>query len=191
MPFGVKIRYRGPMATHARDRLLQTAEELFYAEGIHAVGVERLLAVSGVGRASFYRHFTGKDALVAAVLTRRDESWRAWLEDAVDARGGGPLAVFDALAEGAADVNFHGCAFINAMAEVSDPASEVYRLAAAHKQAVTDFLDRLLEAAGHSRHSELAPQFALLMDGAIVTAMRERNAAPTLLARRMAERLLD
>lgn len=151
MPFGVKIRYRGPMATHARDRLLQTAEELFYAEGIHAVGVERLLAVSGVGRASFYRHFTGKDALVAAVLTRRDESWRAWLEDAVDARGGGPLAVFDALAEGAADVNFHGCAFINAMAEVSDPASEVYRLAAAHKQAVTDFLDRLLEAAGHSR----------------------------------------
>ncbi|MFE2727325.1 TetR/AcrR family transcriptional regulator [Kitasatospora sp. NPDC059327] len=179
------------MATHARDRLLQTAEELFYAEGIHAVGVDRLLAVSGVGRASFYRHFTGKDALVAAVLTRRDASWRAWLEDAVDAHGGGPLAVFDALAQGATDVNFHGCAFINAMAEISDPASEVYRLAEAHKRAVTAFLDGLLEAAGHSRHAELAPQFALLMDGAIVTAMRERGAGPALLARRMAERLLD
>lgn len=89
------------MATHARERLIEAAKELFFAEGIRAVGVERLLADSGIGRASFYRHFTGKDELVVAVLKERDTSWRRWLAAEVDARGGAPLAVFDALAQDA------------------------------------------------------------------------------------------
>src|SRR5436190_23651368 len=101
------------MATHARERLLDAAEELFYAEGIRGVGVERILAESGVGRASFYRHFQSKDELVVAVLRARDERWRLWLDEAVTAHGGGPLAVFDALAERFAAVDFRGCAFIN------------------------------------------------------------------------------
>ncbi|ARQ68461.1 TetR/AcrR family transcriptional regulator [Streptomyces marincola] len=179
------------MATRARDRLLEAAEELFYAEGIHAVGVERLLSVSGVGRASFYRHFASKDDLVVAVLQRRDRLWRAWLEDSVAAHGGGPLAVFDALAEGAEDPGFHGCAFINAMAETADPDSEIYRLAGEHKQRVTDLLARLLSAAGHRDSDTRAGQLALLMDGAIVTAMRERSGEPARRARRMAEQLLS
>lgn len=178
------------MPTCARDRLLQAAEDLFYAEGIQAVGVERLLAASGVGRASFYRHFTGKDSLVSAVLRRRDEHWRAWLEGAVTAHGGGPLAVFDALAEGADDPGFRGCAFINAMAETASPHSDVYRLATEHKNRVVGFLNHLIEEAGHPRHQELAEQFALLMDGAIVTAMREQTGDPARRARKIAELLL-
>ncbi|MEU6238022.1 helix-turn-helix domain-containing protein, partial [Kitasatospora sp. NPDC047058] len=67
------------MATQARARLLSTAEDLFYAEGVRAVGVDRILTESGVGRASFYRHFAGKDDLVVAVLQGRDERWRQWL----------------------------------------------------------------------------------------------------------------
>ena len=67
------------MPVNARERLLETAERLFYAEGIRAVGVERILEESGVGRASFYRHFASKDDLVVEVLRRRDEAWRAWL----------------------------------------------------------------------------------------------------------------
>src|SRR2546421_9625095 len=103
------------MATRARQRLLETAEELFYADGIRAVGLERILSTSGVGRASFYRHFTGKDELVVAVLRERDRQWRAWLADRVAALGGQPLCVFDALAERFARADFRGCAFINAM----------------------------------------------------------------------------
>lgn len=102
---------------------MQAAEDLFYAEGIQSVGVERLLAVSGVGRASFYRHFASKDSLVIAVLQHRDEHWRAWLESTVTAHGGGPLAVFDALAEGADNPGFRGCAFINAVAETASPVA--------------------------------------------------------------------
>ncbi|UCM90497.1 TetR/AcrR family transcriptional regulator [Streptomyces marincola] len=179
------------MATRARDRLLEAAEELFYAEGIHAVGVERLLSVSGVGRASFYRHFASKDDLVIAVLQRRDRLWRAWLEARVAAHGGGPLAVFDALAEGAEEPGFHGCAFINAMAETADPDSEIYRLAGEHKQRVTDLLARLLANAGHQDSDSRARQLALLMEGAIVTAMRERSGEPARQARSMAEQLLS
>jgi AcrR family transcriptional regulator len=178
------------MPTRARDRLLQAAEDLFYAEGIQAVGVDRLLSVSGVGRASVYRHFASKEALVEAVLQRRDEHWRQWLAEAVAAHGGGPLAVFDALAEDAQDPRFRGCAFINAMAETADPGSAVYRLAAEHKSKVTAFLDRLIQESGRRGHRELAEQFVLLMDGAIVTAMRERTGEPARRARRIAELLL-
>ncbi|MCX4746686.1 TetR/AcrR family transcriptional regulator [Kitasatospora sp. NBC_01287] len=178
------------MPTDARERLLRGAEELFYAEGIQAVGVERLLAVTGVGRASFYRHFAGKDELVHAVLKRRDAHWYAWLEQAVAAHGGGPLAVFDALAESAESETFRGCAFINAMAEAADPRGEIVRLANEHKGRVTAFLDRLIEAAGHPEHRALAEQFVLLMDGATVTAMRSPGGAAARRARGIAERLL-
>ncbi|MBB5933058.1 TetR/AcrR family transcriptional regulator [Streptomyces zagrosensis] len=178
------------MPTQARDRLLKTAEELFYAEGIQAVGVERLLVVSGVGRASFYRHFAGKDALVAAVLKRRGQHWLAWLETAVEGHGGGPLAVFDALADSAQRGAFHGCAFINAMAETADTHSEVYQLARAHKRRIAGYVEGLIKAAGHPRPEALAAEFVLLMDGATVTAMHERTGAPALRARSIAERLL-
>ncbi|WP_428837709.1 TetR/AcrR family transcriptional regulator [Streptomyces olivaceiscleroticus] len=101
-----------------------------------------------MGRASLYRHFSGKDDLVAAVLQRRDENWRAWLEARVEAHGGGPLAVFDALAEGAEDDGFRGCAFIDAMAETGEPDSEAHRLAADHKRKVTAYVHGLLVKVG-------------------------------------------
>ncbi|WP_459736310.1 TetR/AcrR family transcriptional regulator [Streptomyces sp. E-15] len=180
------------MPTRARDRLLEAAEELFYEEGINGVGLERLLTHSGVGRASLYRHFEGKDDLVAAVLQRRDEHWRKWLRERVEAHGGAPLAVFDVMAEGSRESGFRGCAFMNAMAErAQEPGSAVHRLAVEHKRKVADYVRGLIEDAGHAGAPELAEQFALLMDGAVVTAMRECSVDPFRRARRMAERLLS
>ncbi|HEY8721892.1 helix-turn-helix domain-containing protein [Pengzhenrongella sp.] len=167
------------MATKARERLLQTAEELFYAEGIRACGVERILEVSGVGRASFYRHFQSKDELVLEVLRGRDVRWRAWLEEAVAARGlpatERPAAVFDALAERFGWQDFRGCAFINTMVEAADPQSAAFQAAADHKRRVVAYLDRLLDEAGYAGHKALARQFMLLVDGAIVAALRDRT----------------
>ncbi|GAA4616626.1 TetR/AcrR family transcriptional regulator [Actinoallomurus liliacearum] len=179
------------MPTRARDRLLQAAEELFYAEGIRAVGVERLLTVSGVGRASFYRHFSGKDDLVAAVLSERDRVWRCGLEEAVAARGGHPLHVFDVMAERYESGDFHGCSFINAMAETAGTDEEIRLLAVEHKRAVADHFARLLAGAGHGeRAEELAQQFVLLLDGSIVTALRERSAEPAHRAKAIAAAVL-
>ncbi|POX51178.1 TetR family transcriptional regulator [Streptomyces sp. Ru71] len=179
------------MATHARDRLLDAAEQLFYAEGIRAVGVERILAESGVGRASFYRHFAAKDDLVVAVLQRRDQAWRAWLAERVEALGGQPLSVFDALAERFARADFRGCAFINTMAETADTGSSAYRVAAEHKERVTAYVAELLARSGHQNAEALARRIVLLMDGAIVTALRERTTAPAAEARAVAAAVLD
>ncbi|MFF8957334.1 TetR/AcrR family transcriptional regulator [Streptomyces sp. NPDC014894] len=179
------------MATHARERLIEAAKELFFAEGIRAVGVERLLAASGVGRASFYRHFASKDELVVAVLSERGEHWRQWLENEVTARGRGPLTVFDALEQDCERGNFRGCAFINAMTEFSDAEGPVRRLASEHKQAVIAFVARLLTDAGHRDGMALARKFVLLMDGATVTVARERSAEPIRCARSIAAGLLS
>lgn len=182
------------MAVKARERLLITAEELFYAEGIRAVGVERILTGSGVGRASFYRHFASKGDLVVAVLSGCDERWRDWLRTAVDGYGlpprDRPLAVFDALADRFARDDFRGCPFINTMVEAADRDSAAHRVAAAHKSAVTDYLDTLLADAGRTDHADLAPELMLLVDGAIVTAVREGDPEPAMRAKRIAAALL-
>ncbi|UQS22042.1 TetR/AcrR family transcriptional regulator [Amycolatopsis thermalba] len=178
------------MPTRARERLVETAEDLFYAEGIRAVGVERLLEESGVGRASFYRHFASKDDLVETVLSERDRQWRQALAEGVAARGDHPLAVFDFLAERFARADYRGCAFINAMAELGDTDTAVYRLARAHKAAVTDYLAGLLEKAGYASSAALAAQLMLLIDGALVTALRERSAEPAHRAKAVATALL-
>ncbi|AVH23410.1 TetR/AcrR family transcriptional regulator [Nocardia cyriacigeorgica] len=181
------------MATRARQRLLATAEDLFYAEGVRAVGLERLLSESGVGRASFYRHFASKDDLVLAVLTERDERWLAWLREAVEAvdePADRPLAVFDALAQRFARKDFRGCAFINTMIEVADPDAPAHRVADRHKRRVIEYLGELLTAAGRTDAEELAGEFALLIDGAIVTALRENSPAAAERAGRIAARLL-
>ncbi|MEU5866124.1 TetR family transcriptional regulator [Nonomuraea sp. NPDC047529] len=178
------------MPTRARERLLDAAEDLFYAEGIRAVGVERILSVSGVGRASFYRHFPSKDDLVVAVLRRRDERWRAWLAERVEALGGHALNVFDALAERFARADFRGCAFINTMIETADPDSAAHRVAAEHKERVRAYVAELIEWDGRPDAVELAHLFVLLVDGAIVTAVRERSIRPALRARAAAAALL-
>ncbi|GGZ46652.1 TetR family transcriptional regulator [Streptomyces inusitatus] len=179
------------MATHARERLIEAARELFFAEGIRAVGVERLLASSGIGRASFYRHFASKDELVVAVLEERDTLWRQWLEAEVAARGRAPLAVFDALEQDCEQGNFRGCAFSNAMTEFSDADGPVHRVATEHKRAVAAFIAELLAEAGQPDCAALARKFVLLMDGATVTVVRERSAEPIRCARGIAAGLLS
>lgn len=183
------------MATRARERLIDVADQLFYAEGVRAVGIDRILEVSGVGKASLYRHFAGKEELVVAVLRQRDEQWRAWLAGRVEARpvGERPLAVFDALAERFARRDFRGCAFINTMVETADPDSPAYRAAAEHKQRLTAYVDGLLRAAGQARGEEddkLAGRLVLLIDGAIVTSLRERTPDAAAQAKEIAATLL-
>lgn len=182
------------MAVQARERLLTASEELFYAEGIRAVGVERILTASGVGRASFYRHFAGKDELVVAVLTRTDERWREWLRETVTGYGlpaaERPIAVFDALGEWLDGAGHRGCAFINAMVEAADRTSPIHEAAAAHKEAVTDYLARLLAEAGRDDHETLAPELMLLIEGALVTSQREGTSEAAIRAGRIARVLL-
>ncbi|PSK82242.1 TetR family transcriptional regulator [Murinocardiopsis flavida] len=178
------------MPVKARERLIQSAERLFYADGIRAVGLERLLADSGVGRASFYRHFSGKEDLVVTVLGAYERAYRGWLAERTDAWGGTPLAAFDAIIEHAETADFRGCAFINAVAEAAEPAAEIRRMASDHKDAVAAYLRGLLARSGYPDDPDLARQLLLLMDGATVTELHERSSRPARQAKEMAEALL-
>src|SRR5439155_26406388 len=108
----------------ARERILVTASDLFYAEGLRAVGVDTIILQAGVAKASFYKHFPSKDDLVLAFLERRDTLWRKWLAETVEPLSPDPagrqLAVFDALAERFARDDFRGCAFINSIVELAN-----------------------------------------------------------------------
>ncbi|CAN95022.1 MULTISPECIES: TetR/AcrR family transcriptional regulator [Sorangium] len=177
-----------------RRHILEVAERLFYAEGYRAVGVDRLIAEADVAKATFYRHFPTKDDLLVAVLDARDARFREWLAVRVEALAGDPrdrpLAVFDALAELFAADDFRGCAFLNTMVEVASRSHPAHEAAQRHKQRLIDYFERLLREAGVPLASALAPQILLLIDGAIVTAVREGGPGAAARARSLAENLI-
>jgi AcrR family transcriptional regulator len=160
-----------------RQRLAETAFRLFYAHGINAVGIDRVLAEAGVSKATLYRHFPAKDDLIVEFVRLRDARYRAWLRDRVEALGNDPesraLAVFDAIKERCLAGDFRGCAFGNTVAELADPGHPGHRAAREHKAAVRDYLAELLTRAGVREPEQLAGRFLLLLDGAVTTAVRD------------------
>jgi len=162
------------LALPPRERILAAASRLFYAQGFHSTGIDLIIAEAGVAKMSLYQHFRSKDELIAAFLARRDDFWCGWLQTRVEALGNTPrarlLAVFDALSEWFSSADFRGCAFINAAAEFTDAKHGARLISQRHKERVHAYLKTLAEAAKMSRPAELAAQFALLVEGAIVTA---------------------
>lgn len=160
-----------------RRRLIDTALSLFYRDGIHATGIERIIAEAGVARMTLYKHFPSKEDLVVAALEQRDRSFRAWLAGRLAGRPPRAqlLELFEALADwfqggGPGRDGFWGCAFINAAAEYGDAGHPVHQAARAHKQALLEMIGTIAEAAGAADPKTLARRLLLVQDGAIVTA---------------------
>ena len=154
-----------------RERLLRTASGLFYREGIHSIGVDRIIADAGVTRATFYRHFPGKENLVEAYLAAEDAALRGILADAAS-HASSPDEILDAVIQGIAeDVSSHhtrGCPFINASAEYPDAASPVREIIRDHRTWFRGILRDALSAAGHEDAAERAGAIVLLRDAALV-----------------------
>ena len=186
---------RKQVPTTPRDRILEVASRLFYKNGIRAVGVDTIIAQSDVAKMTFYKHFKSKDLLVLEFLKRRDELWRAWFESTVSRIEPNvedrPLAIFDALEERFSRKDFRGCAFINTMVEMADGDHMAHQAAAEHKHRVQRIVRSLLSQAGVKKSDELAKAFLLLMDGAIVTAVRERKPGSAKAAKKIAAYLLS
>lgn len=160
----------------ARERILLTAHDLFYADGIRATGVDRVIAASGVTKVTFYRHFPSKDDLVRAFLDHRHGLWMAWFVDALGRRGAQQrigdaqalLVVADAMAEWFADPAFRGCAFINSVVEVGASVAGASDIAREHKREMVEVIAGLLPEG--PRRTAVAQAAALGVDGAIVKA---------------------
>ncbi|WP_084130430.1 TetR/AcrR family transcriptional regulator [Demequina sp. NBRC 110055] len=152
-----------------RERLLATASALFYDEGIHAVGVDRIVTEARVPRATLYRHFAGKEGLVLAYLRGEDAGIRSLAAQAAAAPPEEQLGLAVlAIAQDIAQRHTRGCPFINAAAEYPDPASEVRELIDAHRAWFRQSLEQAAEAAGVQDPAGAAAQLVLLRDAALV-----------------------
>lgn len=184
----------GAAGPSARERILAEAFALFYADGIRAVGVDLLIARSGVAKATFYRHFPSKSALVEAYVEQRRQALLSWLTNEVAVRAELPngrlLAVFDSLADLFADPRFRGCPVHNAVVEAGPESPAVLELARAHQADLEQYLAGLATAAGLADPGEVARLWVLLMDGAFAGAQRTGNPAAAVTARRAAEQFL-
>ena len=175
----------------ARIRLLDAAEELFYARGIQSVGMDEIRSAAGLPLKRVYALYPAKESLVEAYLQRRDVRWRGRLAAAVgevaDPRER-VLAVFDWLGSWFREPGFRGCAWINGFGELGAVSEVVVRQARSHKQAFADYVAGLVADAGMT--AELGPQVVLLAEGAMVTAGILGTDAPAAQARTAAEALL-
>lgn len=177
----------------ARDRLLAAADELFYAEGVQSVGVERILERAGVAKASLYNLYGSKDGLVLAYLRGRHDGTTEQLMAAVD-RHRDPrrriLAVFDAQAQNFAQPGFRGCAFVSAFAE-APLTGQVAQAATEFRAWVRDLFTKLCEEAGAADPLELSRQLNIIYDGGITAAWMDRDPSIASSSRAAAEALLS
>lgn len=182
-------------ASNARGRLLETADRLFYAEGIRAVGIDRVIAKANVAKATLYAHFPSKDDLIVAVLQYRDASVDAFFTEAITRhrkRIKDPLrAFFAALKEWFQSPDFRGCAFQNAAVELANPDHPGTAFVRGHKKRFHDTLAGLVREAVGKAGEPIIPAIAVLVEGAIVTALIDRSPDVADVARDAAARLLS
>jgi AcrR family transcriptional regulator len=177
----------------ARERLLAAADELFYEEGVHTVGIDRVIERAGVAKATLYSAFGSKDELIRAYLLARHAARQERMTRKL-ARYDSPrerlLGVFDVLGESFAEPGFRGCAFVNASAETR-PGSAVEEVSDESRAWVRSLFTELGRAAGAIDPGRLARQLALLYDGATVSARMDRDPTAAAAARTVAAALID
>src|SRR5580658_6142180 len=158
-----------------RDRIFETACELFYRHGIHGVGVDAIAAEAGSNKMSFYRSFASKDALVAEYLREQEREYWAWWDAAVTRHPDDPRRQVEALFEAqlaiAMSNGCRGCALGNAAVEISDDEDELSTLVRGYKEQVRKRLRALARAMGARDAESLGDALMLLLDGGYFTRL--------------------
>jgi len=178
----------------ARARLLDTATRLFYEEGIHAVGIDRIIQDAGVTRATLYKQFAGKENLVLAYLRGEDEGLRDLFSAAARVTDDPELllaATVDGIAADVRERHTRGCPFINAAAEYPDADGPVRALISEHREWFRSTLEALAEAAGMDDPADAAASLVLLRDAALVGGYLDGDERVTPAFERSARALID
>lgn len=161
--------------SEARQRILETADRLFYQHGIRGVGIDRIIAEAEVAKMSLYKHFPSKDDLILAVLKYREGRILEFFGTAIERHSKRTKdklrAFFAALKDFFEDPGFRGCAFQNAAVELADPAHAGTQFVKDHKRRFHEFLSGLVEESLGKGGANVAPAIGLLVEGAIVTAV--------------------
>lgn len=185
---------RGVDRRSARDRILDTAFGMFYARGPRGVGVDTIIAESGVAKATFYKHFPRKDDLIVAYLDKVDLAWFGQLRAAARAAGEAPrdqlVGMYDALATASRREGYHGCAFINTAAE-AEAGTDVHARTVEHKQVVNAWVTDLARRAGAAEPETLARSLTLLLDGGLAAGVLDADPRAVVAAKAAARILVD
>ncbi|GAB3605648.1 TetR/AcrR family transcriptional regulator [Conyzicola nivalis] len=178
--------------TTASEAVVNAADRLFYGRGIQAVGMDEIRAAAGISLKRMYSLFPSKEAILAEVLRRRNEQWTAGILQAAHDEptpSDKLLSIFDFLSDWFAQDDFRGCAFINSFGELGATAPLVADAARAHKIGFQRYVADLVSEAGAP--PSLAPQIALLAEGAQTTAAISGSPDAATDARSAARTLLD
>jgi AcrR family transcriptional regulator len=159
----------------ARERILATASELFYREGIRAIGVDTVVERSGVSKTSLYRLFESKDALIAAFATEQDRSFWAWWDHVEEQHADDPRALLEALLSGIAKrvgrPDYRGCPFLNLVTEFPDQNHPGRIVARGNKEELRARLAAIVAKLGAADPNRVASQLALIINGAYATGV--------------------
>ncbi|RDU97690.1 TetR/AcrR family transcriptional regulator [Trinickia dinghuensis] len=177
-----------------RERILRTASELFYREGTRAVGVDLIVAQSGVAKTSLYRHFATKDDLIEAFLHREDEDfWQHW-DDVAAEHKDAPREELDAqlqwLGERIARPGYRGCPQINIAAEYSDDKHPARKVAVAHKREMRRRLAELASAMELDEPETFALRLGTIIDGALSSGRALHAEGPAKFLQELAQMLI-
>ena len=177
--------------SNARKRIVETAEKLFYSEGIRAVGIDRVIAEAWVAKMTLYNHFPSKDDLVVEVLKYREEQFNLYLRQRMlehQSQGLNSLkAFFAALKDWFQCSDYRGCAFLNALAELADSNPTATDFCSDHKRRFKEQLTEIIIESAGTQAAAVAPAICILVEGAIVTAVSEGNADAAGIAEQAAE----
>jgi AcrR family transcriptional regulator len=158
---------RWPAREEMQERILETADRLFYRQGIRAIGVDTVADEVGISKRTLYNHYPSKDALIAAYLARRlvelEMTERPPLEQI--------LGAFDRLERSVANKSFRGCPFVNAVAELGQEVREANKFAVAFKERRRLWFRDLLSSLGIADADRVATELALLLDGSIAASL--------------------
>jgi len=157
----------------ARERILLTAHDLFYAEGIRATGIDRIIKQAKVTKVTFYRHFPSKSALIIAFLAYRHQRWMTWFSESIKRHGNTVDALIPSLLEWFSSEHYRGCAFINSVGELGKTMPEVILLSQQHKYDMTKLVETLLSDSADKVST--ANALALAIDGAIIRSQIDQN----------------
>lgn len=177
-------------STPLRDRIIAAIGDLFYRSGTYLVGVDQIVQHLKITRATLYRHFEGKEALIVAYLRHRHAFVGNQMETLVADKSGAPaiLAIFDNLAEKTRNEAFRGCAFLIAVTENPGSAA-IYDVARTHKEFLRELFGRLVPT-GHA-HDDVSEQLLVLYEGALAASVLRPEARPAEVARKVAAALLQ
>ncbi len=181
--------------SNPRQKILETASELFYQKGIQNVGINEIIATSGVAKKTLYRYFVSKEELIEEVMKHRAREWLAWFEGAVKESGNTAkerlLATFDVLRDWYASPNFRGCPFINAVLEIADASHPAHSVSVGVRESIRLQVKQLAEQAGVKDSELFSQQYLLLIGGASLMATIEGVSGGANHAQKVLSTLID